>query len=149
MIISRNNNLYYNVLLIIVLINSATVYAFNVTHLHQRFKNVCNAVKSLNSYENKDYDPIIDEQPEPVLIGGANPNSSEPIQTTTTTTTITSVIKTPDLEYLTINLNQNNGPQSFSILMNFQNDGTSSYQFINDKYALMTAMSGRCAIGEM
>lgn len=145
MIISRNNNIYYNVVLIIVLINSTTVYAFNVTHLHQRFKNVYNAVKSLNSYENKDYDPIIDEQPAPVLIGGANPNSSEPIQTTT----ITSVIVTPDLEYLTINLNQNNGPQSFSILMNFQNDGTSSYQFINDKYALMTAMSGRCAIGEM
>jgi hypothetical protein len=45
-------------------------------------------------------------------------------------------------------MNQNHGPQSFAILMNFQNDGTSSYQFINQNYMLMAAMSGMCSIGE-
>ena len=160
MIILRKKNIYsilfYYVLLIIInFINITPTASVNITHLNQRFKNVYNAVKLLNSNENKDYDYYPIEEPPPVLVGGSNPNSNETIiqQTATATVTTTSTPSysavTPDLEYLTINLNQNNGPQSFSILMNFQNDGTSSYQFINDKYALMTAMSGRCAIGEM
>lgn len=136
-------------ILLSLLINP--IFQLNLTNLNQRVKNIFSFVQ-INNQINifgpsllRDYIPEIPELngtitildlPAPDSQPQVNPEPARPASSNQD-------------EYLTIKVKPNQGPQSFAILMNFQSDGTSSYQFINQDCKLMAAMSGMCSIGEI